>query len=130
MLIIAIQIFILCLITKNYIIFLYLYSIFVILFIIFELKNVKFETVVGENGHLRWIWLESNIYWLIIVITFYLITNLFFNNLRFIFTFTILLISLYYYYEYKTWSTMWCYYSNFLWIYFILYSIIIKIIHN
>ena len=66
------QIFLLCYFDKNNYIFLYLYLILISLFIIFELKNVKFETNVGENGHLQWKWLDFNIYWMIIIIHYFI----------------------------------------------------------
>jgi hypothetical protein len=121
------QIFLLCYFDKNNAIFLYLYSLIIIIFIIFELKNVKFETVVGENGHLSWLWLDFNIYWLIIILSFYIITNMNLYKIQFYFITITLIISFYYYYQYKTWGTMWCYLSNIIWIYLIIYSIIIKI---
>jgi hypothetical protein len=118
--ILSIQIFLLCYFNKNKYI-LYLYLIFVILFIIIELKNIEFRSIKGENGHLRWLWVEPHIIWIIIFLSFYLITNL--NIKKFLFVLITLIISIYYYYKYKTWGTMWCYISNFLWIYFIFYSI-------
>ena len=125
LLIIITQIILLCIFNKNYIIFLYFYLIFLTLFVIFELNKIKFETVIGENGHLRWKWLEFNIIWIIVGLSFYLITCS--NIISFLFIFGTLLISIYHYYEYKTWGSMWCYISNIGWIYFIYYSIIIKI---
>ena len=65
LLIIITQIILLCIFNKNYIIFLYFYLIFLTLFVIFELNKIKFETVIGENGHLRWKWLEFNIIWIV-----------------------------------------------------------------
>ena len=93
-----------------------------ILFIIFELKNIKFKSIKGENGHLRWLWLEFNIIWILIFLSFYIIGSI--NNLiNFVYVLITLIISFYYYYKYKTWGTMWCYFSNIIWIYFIIYSI-------
>lgn len=118
--IIGFQLFLLSYFNENkYILYVYLY--FVLLFILLELKNVKFKTDVGENGHLRWLWLDLPLIWLIIFISFYLITNTQ-TKFRFLFVIISLIISLYYYYKYKTWGTMWCYFSNILWIYLIIYS--------
>jgi hypothetical protein len=121
--IIGIQIFLLCYFYKNEYI-LYFYFIFVFLFILIELKNIKFKTIIGKNKHLRWLWLEPNIIWIIIFSSFYLITNID-NKHKFIFVLITLIISLYYYYEYRTWGSMWCYFSNILWIHLLIYSIII-----
>ena len=105
---------------RNYL--LIIYFIILILFIIFELKNIKFRSIKGENGHLRWLWLEPHIIWILIFLSFYLIGTL--NKLiNFAFVSLTLIISFYYYYKYKTWGTMWCYVSNITWIYFIIYSI-------
>lgn len=118
--IIGFQIFLLCLLNKNKYL-LYLYFLFGLLFILLELNNVKFKTDVGENGHLRWLWLDLPLFWIIIFTSFYLITNTQ-TKIRFLFVIISLIISLYFYYKYKTWGSMWCYFSNLLWIYLIIYS--------
>ena len=128
--IIGIQIFLLCFsykIKKIRKYLLYLYFIFVILFIIIELKNIEFRSIKGDNGHLRWLWLDINIIWIIIFTSFYLITMFPYKNnsniIKFLFVLITLIISLYYYYKNKTWGSMWCYFSNILWIFLIIYSI-------
>jgi hypothetical protein len=128
--IIGIQIFLLCFFYKNKKIrkyLLYLYFIFVILFIIIELRNIEFRSIKGDNGHLRWLWLDFNIIWIIIFTSFYLITMFPYKNnsniIKFLFVLITLIISLYYYYKNKTWGSMWCYFSNILWIFLIIYSI-------
>ena len=105
------------------------YSIFLILFILIELKNIKFKMTRGENGHLVWHWMDIPLPWAIIgVITFYLIPiYLSKSYIGVCFTGIIFFTSLYYYFKAKTWGTMWCYFSNIAWIFFIIKSIIIKL---
>ena len=124
-------------IDKNYLlpnkkesrILLIAYSIFLILFILIELKNIKFKMTRGENGHLVWHWMDIPLPWAIIgVITFYLIPiYLSKSYIGVCFTGIIFFTSLYYYFKAKTWGTMWCYFSNIAWIFFIIKSIIIKL---
>jgi hypothetical protein len=81
----------------------------------------------GENGHLIWYWLDLPLIWILIAISFYLIPLYVIRNkslLAFIFVSLILIISFYYYYKYKTWGTMWCYFSNLIWLYLLIYVII------
>ena len=99
----------------------------IILFIIFELKNVNFKMEKGENGHLIWYWLDLPIIWVYLGILAYLIPTYFSNNINmFIYVYISVIISLYFYYKYKTWGSMWCYLSNILWIYLIIRYIIIE----
>lgn len=107
-------------------ILLFLIFIFLLLFIIIDLKNVNFSMKRGENKHLIWYWLDLPLIWIIIGLSFYLIpVYLYGNLLTILFMITILLISLYFYWKYKTWGSMWCYFSNLLWLY-VLIMIIIK----
>lgn len=100
--------------------------IFLILFIIFELRNINFSMKRGKNKHLIWYWLDLPIIWIIIGLSFYLIPIFLTKNILIIlFTIIILGFSLYFYWKYKTWGTMWCYFSNILWVY-ILFLIIYK----
>jgi hypothetical protein len=122
---IFLQIFLVCLFyydkkKRKYL--LIIYFIILILFIIIELKNINFRSIKGENGHLRWLWLEPPIIWILIFLSFYLIGSSG-KLINFVFVLLTLIISFYYYYKYKTWGTMWCYFSNIIWIYFIIYSI-------
>jgi hypothetical protein len=101
--------------------------IFFILFRIFQFPKINFNMEKGENGHLIWYWLDLPLFWIIIALCFY-IYPLYINRnksfLVFIFVCLILLISLYYYYKYKTWGTMWCYFSNIIWLYLLIYIIL------
>ena len=107
-------------------ILLFLIFIFLLLFIIIDLKNVNFSMKRGENKHLIWYWLDLPLIWIIIGLSFYLIPVYLYGNLLIIlFMITILVISLYFYWKYKTWGSMWCYFSNLLWLY-VLFMIIIK----
>lgn len=95
--------------------------IFFILFAIFELPNVNFDMEKGENGHLIWYWLDLPVIWIIIGIAYYIIPLMLYKEkVAFIGVYIILLISLYNYYRYKTWGSMWCYFSNIIWIYLII----------
>jgi hypothetical protein len=78
----------------------------------------------GANGHLEWEWLEMPPIFLLGGLIFYILPFLFSGNYAgVIFTLITLLISLYYYYKYNTWGTLWCYFSNVIWIFFILFSL-------
>jgi len=99
---------------------------FILLFIIIQLPYVNFTMKKGKNKHLVWYWLDLPIIWIIIGLSFYLIPVFLTKNLLMIITVVIILcISLYFYWKYKTWGTMWCYFSNILWVY-ILFLIIKK----
>ena len=103
--------------------------VFILLFLIFEFRNVNFSMKKGKNKHLIWYWLDLPIIWIIIGITFYLIPVFLTKKLLLIIsTIVILSFSLYFYWKYKTWGTMWCYFSNLLWI-FILFKIIYKYVN-
>lgn len=99
--------------------------IFAILFITFQLRFVDFQMRIGKNKHLSWYWLDLPLIWIIIGLAFYLIpAYLSKYKSTFIFTVTILSVSLYYHWKYKTWGSMWCYFSNIGWLYLLGFSII------
>ena len=102
-----------------------------IICMIYNYFNNKFDMKVGENGHLIWYWADVPPLLLVIIFICYLYPMIQYNNI-FIFTFTsiLLLMSLYYYYKYKTWGTMWCYFSNLIWIFLLGKSIYLYIIDN
>ena len=88
-----------------------------IICMIYNYKNNKFDMEVGENKHLIWYWADLPAILLLFICFFYLYplaTKA--NILPFIYGLITLLISFYYYYKYKTWGTMWCYFSNLIWI--------------
>jgi hypothetical protein len=88
-----------------------------IISMIYNYKNNKFDMEVGENKHLIWYWVDLPPILLILIFFFYLYPLTAKQNiLPFICVLIMLLISLYYYYKYKTWGTMWCYFSNLIWI--------------
>ena len=100
--------------------------ILLILFIIIQLPKIKFAMTRGKNKHLIWHWLDLPIIWIIIGLSFYIIPILFTRNLFIIIIYLLILaISLYFYWNYKTWGTIWCYFSNSLWV-FVLIKLIIK----
>jgi hypothetical protein len=101
--------------------------IFFILFAIFQFPKINFNMEKGENGHLIWYWLDLPLFWIIIALCFYIYPLYIIRNksfLLFISVCLILIISLYYYYKYKTWGTMWCYFSNIIWLYLLSYIIL------
>ena len=100
--------------------------IFIVCFMcmIYNYYNNKFDMKVGENGHLIWYWADVPAILLLFMFIFYLYPlSRKENKFSFITTSIFLLISLYYYYKYKTWGTMWCYFSNLVWIVLIVKSI-------
>ena len=107
-------------------------ALFIILvfFMIFQFKNITFKMTVAENGHLLWHWLDLPILWIIIGVSLYLIPSYLTktkNYLPFYFMLITVIISLYYYYKYKTWGTLWCYFSNIAWIFLIIKSVLSKL---
>jgi hypothetical protein len=99
-----------------------------ILFLIIQLKDVDFRMRIGENKHLSWYWLNLPLIWIIIGLAFYLIpAYLGKYKSTFVFIITILSVSLYYHWKYKTWGSMWCYFSNIGWFFLIGQSIFILI---
>ena len=103
--------------------------IILILFIIIQLPKINFAMTRGKNKHLIWHWLDLPIIWIIIGLSFYIIPILFTRNLFIIIIYLLVLaISLYFYWNYKTWGSMWCYFSNSLWV-FVLIKIIIRYLY-
>jgi len=93
----------------------------------YVLNNNKLRMEKGINGHLVWYWADVPLPLLIFILSFYFYAS-FKNNGKFkliiIMAFILLLISIYSYYKYKTWGSMWCYYSNYGWIFIIGYSLL------
>lgn len=88
-----------------------------IICMIYNYKNNKFDMEVGENKHLIWYWADLPAILLILICFFYLYPLTTKQNIiPFIYGLITLLISFYYYYKYKTWGTMWCYFTNLIWI--------------
>ena len=98
-----------------------------ILYFTFVFPTTTLDMVKGENGHLAWLWTDINIMWYIVIFIIYLIPCIF-NKwyLFFYFGLISLSISLYFFSKYKTFGTIWCYISNFIWI-ILLYISITKI---
>jgi hypothetical protein len=105
-----------------------IFILFIISLIIRSYDYNNLKITVGENGHLLWHWADLPPILLIFIFILYLYPLSKKNNkTAFIFITIALLISLYYYYKYKTWGTMWCYFSNLIWIYLIIASIYLYI---
>ena len=106
-----------------------LYICFILFLVIYFLTDFRKENLTmykGKNGHLVWSWLDIPLIWIIIGLCFYFIPLYIKNgviSILFITGIVLLIPSLYYYYKYKTWGTLWCYYSNILWFYLLICSI-------
>ena len=109
--------------NKDKLVALIILIILLIYIFIYNYQNNKFNMEIGENKHLIWNWIDIPIPILIIIMIFYIYPAFTYNYISFVTMLIILLPSLYYYYKYKTWGTMWCYYSNIIWIILILISI-------
>ena len=109
--------------NKDKLVALIILLILLIYIFIYNYQNNKFNMEIGENKHLIWNWIDIPIPILIIIMVFYIYPAFTYNYISFVTMLIILLPSLYYYYKYKTWGTMWCYYSNIIWIILILISI-------
>lgn len=109
--------------NKDKLVALIILIILLIYIFIYNYQNNKFNMEIGENKHLIWNWIDIPIPILIIIMVFYIYPAFTYNYISFVTMLIILLPSLYYYYKYKTWGTMWCYYSNIIWIILILISI-------
>jgi hypothetical protein len=96
-----------------------------IYFFIYNYQNDKFYMEKGGNKHLIWHWVDIPTPLLLVVLIFYIYPAIQNGIITFMAIIIPLLISLYYYYKYKTWGSMWCYISNFLWIVLILKSLIL-----
>lgn len=93
-------------------------ALFFIIFLATEVKNTKWKMEKGENGHLVWYWLDVPIVWIFISLFFYIFPVVFYkHSFGLIFLSITLFVSLYCYFQYKTWGSMWCWFSNFLWIF-------------
>lgn len=99
--------------------------IFAITVLYYNFANKKFKMEKGENGHLKWLWIDFPVPIIFIIIFLYLYpASKSKSKYTFIFLLITIIISLYYYYKYKTWGSIWCYIANILWIIIIIYSII------
>ena len=96
-----------------------IYSLFIF---IYNYQNDKFKMEKGENGHLIWHYVDIPLPLLIIVFFFYIYPSIKYSYMSIFIMIIPLLISLYYYYNYKTWGTMWCYFSNIYWLVLIILS--------
>lgn len=97
-----------------------------VFFIISEVPRINFDMKKGENSHLVWYWLDLPLLWIFIGVSLYIIPAIIYLKKRFLISITIILmliVSLYFYFKYKTWGSMWCYFSNFIWIYLLFYVI-------
>ena len=108
--------------NKNKNKYLLFYLFFVLYMILFKFKKINFSTSV-KNGHLQWNWLSPNIIDLIIFLYFLFISVRKFNKISAI---SLLLISLYNYYNDKSWGSLWCYWSNIVFLFFLVTILIIK----
>jgi hypothetical protein len=98
--------------------------VFMVGYFIFIFPTTKFNMKRGINGHLEWEWLDWPTTVIIPALFFYIMPNLL--NKKYLSSIgitSLIIFSLYNYYQYKTWGTMWCYFSNVLWFYFVFVSV-------
>ena len=96
-----------------------IYSLFIF---IYNYQNDKFKMEKGENGHLIWHYVDIPLPLLIIVLFFYIYPAFKHGYMSLLLIMVPLTLSFYYYYNYKTWGTMWCYFSNLYWLVLIIFS--------
>lgn len=91
------------------------------------INKTIFKTTIGENKHLAWNWMSSNlsfyIPWLFFFTLPFYISK---NYVSFIFILVTFLITYYLYNKTKTLGTMWCWIANSAWIFIIADSFGIK----
>jgi hypothetical protein len=94
--------------------------------LLYDVNNNKLRMEKGINGHLVWHWADIPIPLLVFILSFYFYVSLRNINASIVspMALILLIISMYSYYKYKTWGSMWCYYSNVIWILLIGYSLI------
>ncbi len=93
--------------------------------LVFIINNDKFKMEKGNNGHLIWYWIDIPKPVLIYILFFYLYAFFRSKNTLYvgIIVIILLILSLYNFYKHKTWGSMWCYYSNIIWMILIFNSI-------
>jgi len=97
---------------------------FIVLYGIFVLPTARFNMKKGMNGHLEWDWLNWPEMFIIAVLFFYIMPFVLDKSiLATVYTIISVAYSLYNYYQYKTWGSMWCYFSNVLWLYLVFVSV-------
>ena len=102
--------------------YLLFYLFFILYIILFSLKKINFSTNI-KNDHLQWNWLLPDIFHFIIYFYFLLIPLTKTNKMTMI---LLLLLSLYNYYKDSSWASMWCYWSNIVFLFFLVTILIIK----
>jgi hypothetical protein len=85
----------------------------------FALKTKQFETRVGSNGHLEWNWFPTDSWGVVWAISWFVPLILSQNYKLLFLALAGFIPSVYYYLKYKTWGTMWCWISVFVWIFYI-----------
>lgn len=102
------------------------YLLFVtVLIFIYIYKNVKLKTSILQNGHLNWEWLTNIdrpliIFWNIWFI-FTIYPMIMSKNYKMLSIFVLFLLITYYtYFKHNSFSTMWCWMSNFIMIVFLI----------
>lgn len=96
----------------------------IVLYGIYVLPTTRFNMKKGMNGHLEWEWLKLPNLFLISTLFFYVVPSLLSKYiLSAIFAIITVGYSLYNYHQYNTWGTMWCYFSNVIWLYLVFVSV-------
>ncbi len=102
------------------------YLLYIILFTYFKYKKINFITHIGNNGHLDWQFIKNfgNLHYIIWFSLFYFGIFMTKNIVYIIFAIFTLLYSLYKTNYDSTSNSLWCYYSNIIWIYIIIKNIL------
>ena len=97
-----------------------IYTLILAIFLPSLIKETNFITSVGENKHLSWEWLPTNIIYHIVWL-FFFIVPLYISKyyISVIFTLVTYLISYYLYNKTNTMGSMWCWIVTFSWLYII-----------
>lgn len=81
----------------------------------------------GANGHLRWHFLQLHPVLIIFMLLFYMYPLWRTAQYAMLCVAVVMLdVSLYFHYKYGTWGSMWCYFSNVLWIFMVGNSLYLK----
>jgi hypothetical protein len=91
-----------------------LISIYIALWLLFLLNYpIDFSMNKAPNGHLAWNWLDTNIYIIIVWLSF-ILGLLFYQKeyLKFSLYFITIFAIYYTYYQSNTWGSLWCWISN------------------
>jgi hypothetical protein len=101
-----------------------LLCVFMVIYAIFILPTTRFNMKRGINGHLEWEWLNWPKLFIFCGLCFYIMPHVLNHKyIASIILMSMIFVTLYFYNEYNTFGTMWCYYSNAIWLYLVFVSV-------